>query len=251
MHRVIACLLLVLVVSSIFGALPDRTAFNGEAVLIVDALNAPAAVQNMELGVARTIAASGSRDASIPAFTELSVSRVVDGDSPKLFELAAGGGVIGTVRFHIRRADGVLYEVRCQNVLVSSCMQSGAGDDVVTETITFNYTTISMAVAAIDAQGTIAGYRKAGWDLAANRALTNIPDPTNTPPPPPPPPPVLRDLLIVIAPPPGTPTDAILRINGVVSLQQALDAAGAAQLDGGDRSLEHSVEFVAGTAASN
>jgi type VI secretion system secreted protein Hcp len=126
--------------------------------------------------------AGGSRSSSGAAsgervnVSDVSISKLVDKASPKLFLACCNGEHIPEVTIHLCRAgkDKVKYlEYKLSDVIISSYAPSGAaggGDPVPTEQLTFNPGKLEVVYTATDPKtGKTAGDVKAHWDLVANK----------------------------------------------------------------------------------
>lgn len=96
--------------------------------------------------------------------------------TPKLFLACATGEHIKSAVLTARKAgkqQQEFYTIKFSDVLVSSYQTSGSGggDEVPTESISFNFTKVETEYKEQKADGTLAGGIKAGYDIKANKAV--------------------------------------------------------------------------------
>jgi type VI secretion system secreted protein Hcp len=134
-------------------------------------------LHSVQWSVGRTISSTGGgtpREAGVPKFSEVTLSKSVDSSSPPLFLSAVGGtDEIAEVTIHlVDSATGqVFYALTLSEVLVSSQAHSGAsGDDKPAESISLNFTKIEMEYRVNDKTGASEPIR-AGWDLKKNEKI--------------------------------------------------------------------------------
>lgn len=136
-------------------------------------------LDSVQWGVSRAISppvgSGGDREGSLPAFSELTLSKRVDSSSPALFLNAVGGsGPIGTVTLELvdTGTRAVFYRLTLSNVMVSSQSHSGAaGGDVPHESVSLNFTKIKIEYFKMDAKGGVVAVPAVGYDLALAKTL--------------------------------------------------------------------------------
>ena len=122
--------------------------------------------------VSTTASSAGGAAAERVNFSPVTICKLVDKASPKLWEAAFTGRHIKEVVVELHRSGGDKQKyltVRMEQVLVSYFDQSG-GDDFPIEVVNFTPGKISMTYNQQKREdGTIAGSVSAGWDLTANK----------------------------------------------------------------------------------
>jgi type VI secretion system secreted protein Hcp len=122
-------------------------------------------------GTASSAGSLGSARVDIHNFT---FTHNLDLSSPKLFESCCTGQTIPKVIINLNRAGGdkaKYMEYKLTDVIVTSVGRggdSGAGNDVPTETVTLAFAKIEMTYTKIGINGKAAGNASAGWDLKKN-----------------------------------------------------------------------------------
>jgi type VI secretion system secreted protein Hcp len=105
-------------------------------------------------------------------FIDLSVVKLADSSTPKLFLACAKGDHIKEVILECCRAGGdkLLYlEIKMSNVVISAVQQSGGGEGEPVETVTFNYGKVEWTYTKQKrADGSGGGNVPAGWNLETN-----------------------------------------------------------------------------------
>lgn len=103
-------------------------------------------------------------------------SKSVDKSSPKLFLACATGEHIKSATLTVRKAgkeQQEFYVVKFSDILVSSFSTSGSahGGNIPSESISFNFSKIEWEYKPQNADGTLAGGIKAGYDVKANKKV--------------------------------------------------------------------------------
>lgn len=109
-------------------------------------------------------------------FQDFSFMMKMSKATPKLFLACATGEHIKSAVLTARKAgkqQQEFYTIKFSDVLVSSYQTSGSGggDEVPTESISFNFTKVETEYKEQKADGTLAGGIKAGYDIKANKAV--------------------------------------------------------------------------------
>jgi len=99
---------------------------------------------------------------------DITISKVVDKSSPKIFEAVANGKVFKKVEIHFTAtytdSGQVTYlALELENVHVTSCSIGGHGEGA-SETCTLNFTKIKYTYTENDEKGSKKGNVEAGWD---------------------------------------------------------------------------------------
>jgi type VI secretion system secreted protein Hcp len=128
-------------------------------------------IQSFSWGASNSGMQFGSVGAGKVDITELSLSKRLDASSPALFLRTASGQPLGTVVFQMVRPEtGVFYEIKMQNVIVTSVMTSGAtGEDRPSESISLNFSKIEVGYAAMSSTGKLDSMVRVSWDIGANQ----------------------------------------------------------------------------------
>jgi type VI secretion system secreted protein Hcp len=120
---------------------------------------------------------AGSATSARASFGDLSITKVLDKSSPKLFLACASGEHLKKVTLELCRAAGddkaKYMEYLLEEVVVSNVSIGGSGNDLPVESITFNYGSIKQNYYKTDrATGKEAGLAgSAGWSLTQNKKL--------------------------------------------------------------------------------
>jgi type VI secretion system secreted protein Hcp len=120
---------------------------------------------------------AGSATSSRASFGDLSISKLLDKSSPKLFLACASGEHLKKVTLELCRAAGnekaKYMEYLLEEVVVSNVSVGGSGSELPAESITFNYGSIKQNYYKTDrGTGKEAGLAgSAGWDLTKDKKL--------------------------------------------------------------------------------
>jgi type VI secretion system secreted protein Hcp len=131
-------------------------------------------VEVFSFGVVQTgtSAFGGGGGAGKAAFENFSVTKRADKSSPILMLKCATGEHIKSAVLTVRKAGGQqveYYKIKFTDLLVSSFHNSGSGhDDIPMETLSLNYAKIEFEYAPQNADGTLAGPSKAGYNVKEN-----------------------------------------------------------------------------------
>jgi type VI secretion system secreted protein Hcp len=122
-----------------------------------------------------TASSSGGATAERANFAPLSVSKLVDKASPKLWEACYIGKHIKEVLIQVYRSDGdkklKYLEIKMEQVLIANFDQGGGGV-FPTENISFYPGKISMTYTRqAHESGGASGNVMAGWDLTTNKSI--------------------------------------------------------------------------------
>lgn len=119
-----------------------------------------------------TASSNGGASAERVNFADLSVAKLVDKASPKLFEACCQGKHIKEVVIEVCRAGGdkqKFLEIRLEQVLISS-YHHNAGGDFPTESVSFNAGKFKLVYSQQKrADGGLGGNVSGGWDLTQNK----------------------------------------------------------------------------------
>lgn len=123
-----------------------------------------------------TASSSGGGSVQRADFQDLSIVKLVDSATPKIFEACAKGTHIDEVVLELCRAAGdeklKYMEYKLSNVIISSTSIGGGETGDPTESVTFNYGKIeSTYTKQKRAGGGGGGNVAAGWDLEKNKSL--------------------------------------------------------------------------------
>lgn len=129
-------------------------------------------VGSLQFGIGRGIStpagATANREASEPSVSEVTVTKMLDGSSPKLFTESATGAAGKKVEIHLvsTGSPGNTYvEYTLTNALISAYSLSSGGDRP-SESISINFTKIEFKFIPYD------GANKAGTPVTVNYDLT-------------------------------------------------------------------------------
>jgi type VI secretion system secreted protein Hcp len=131
-------------------------------------------------GVSQPASATASSSGGAPGgrchHSDFTIVKSLDKASPKLYEICCTGKPIKEVTLELCRAGGdklKYLEVKMEEVIVSSVSPGGSGkggDDIPTETISFNYGKVKWTYTQQKrADGSGGGNVTGGWDLTANK----------------------------------------------------------------------------------
>ncbi|MBL0898781.1 MAG: type VI secretion system tube protein Hcp [Gemmatimonadaceae bacterium] len=118
---------------------------------------------------------SANREASIPSFSEVVVTKSTDIASTPLFKETCGRENFKTVTISFTttakgNSNLVFLEIKLENVIISGYSMSSGGDGRPSESLSLNYTKITMKY-MLDEKGTLAAKApEVAWDLATNKA---------------------------------------------------------------------------------
>lgn len=161
---------LLLVVITLLG-LPLRSQAAFDMVLTFTGVGTNIPIASLQWGEGRGISSpvGGTRSASEPSFSEVTISKVMDSASPQLAMLAANGDGNATCIITIKHSTtGVaLYTLTLDKVFISG-YSANSGGDVPSESLSFNYTKITWVYQKVDGTGKAIGSPSTpmGWDLA-------------------------------------------------------------------------------------
>jgi type VI secretion system secreted protein Hcp len=137
-------------------------------------------LESWSFGVAQTGLEFGSRSglggaaaAGKANFQDLTISKLTEKSSPKLFEHSATGKHIPKGVLTCRRPGGkqeVFLTVKLEDVIVTNYQHGGAGTGVPTEQVSLNFGTIEVEYFAQDQKGQVKSAGKIKYDLKANKA---------------------------------------------------------------------------------
>ena len=117
----------------------------------------------------------GGSGAGKAAFSDLSVTKYVDKSSPVLFQTCATGTHIDKATLHIRKSGDKPQEyltIELTEAYVSSFSQSGAdGAGLPSESMTLNFSKITMTYKEQKKDGSLGAGSPIGWDLKANKKV--------------------------------------------------------------------------------
>ncbi|OFX14193.1 MAG: type VI secretion effector protein (Hcp) [Alphaproteobacteria bacterium RIFOXYD12_FULL_60_8] len=114
------------------------------------------------------------RTSGKPNIMEMTITKYMDGASPKLYDYLLRGADIGQVIITTGRNDSgavlpfMIYTM--DEVLVSSISSSGGGGDKPVETLTLNFTRINWEYKQQKTDVSEAGAIAAVWDIKTNQA---------------------------------------------------------------------------------
>ena len=138
-------------------------------------------LESISFGVTRNV---GSRvgktvtDSSLGVISEISISKVYDVASTKLFANAFSGAILKTMVISLCRQDKagpqVYSEITLGNVIIAGYNISGMGGEgspAPQESINLNYSTISIKNTPIKEDGSQGTPATTGWSLITNAAM--------------------------------------------------------------------------------
>lgn len=133
-------------------------------------------IQSMHWNVSRNVntlaGAAANREASEPAVSEVTLTKVSDSSSTKLFQEACTGrqGREATIHMVTTGSPGEVYiEYKLHNALVASYTVSSTGDRPV-EQVTLNFTKMEVKYTPYDENNTPKSPMIASYDLSTARA---------------------------------------------------------------------------------
>jgi type VI secretion system secreted protein Hcp len=136
-------------------------------------------LNSFQFGVGRAITSptggSSNREASLPSISEITITKMMDKASTKLFEeaLLGTGNKKVDIFFVLIGGQGapVTYaQYTLENVLVSGYSVSSGGDRP-TESLSLNFAKITFKHTVIDPQGKPEASESVGYDLALNKKI--------------------------------------------------------------------------------
>ena len=161
---------MVLVVSTLMG-LPLRSQAAYDIFLTFTGVGTNVPITSLQWGEGRGISGptGGTRDATMPSFSEVTITKMMDSASPQLAMLAANGDGTASCIITIKhRTSGLaLYTLTLDKVFISGYSTSSGGD-VPSESLSLNYTKITWVYQKMDDTGKAIGKASdpLGWDLA-------------------------------------------------------------------------------------
>lgn len=127
---------------------------------------------NVVQPISGTVSSSGSLSSARAEFSEVSIAKLYDIASAKLFEHCATGQHIPsvTLSFHRAAGDKAQYlEIKLTDVLVSGYSVGGStGGEVPTEQVSLIYGKIEKKYTKYDTKGASSGNASAAWDRIKN-----------------------------------------------------------------------------------
>jgi len=142
-----------------------------------EATNGLIAIESIQWGVGRGISSAtggGPRQASLPSFSEVTISKTMDSASPQLAFQAAGGNteVTCVLTINDRNTGNTLYTLTLTGVLISGYSVSSGGDRP-SESLSLNYTKITWSYQKLDNAGNKVGNASSplGWDLVTQKPV--------------------------------------------------------------------------------
>lgn len=118
---------------------------------------------------------NANREASIPSFSEVTVTKTTDVSSTPLFKETCGreNFTSATISFTTTakgNSNLVFLEIKLENVIISGYSMSSGGEGRPSESLSLNYTKITMKY-MLDEKGTLAAKApEVAYDLATNKA---------------------------------------------------------------------------------
>lgn len=119
-----------------------------------------------------TFAAGGGGGAGKASFQDVSLTTVANKSSPLLFLACATGQHIKEAILYVRKQGGKqqeYYQVKMNDLLVSSYSAGGGGDAAVHDSFTLNFTKIEFTYKPQKADGSLEGPVEKKYDLKANK----------------------------------------------------------------------------------
>jgi len=168
--RTLRIAFLALVVGTLAG-LPLRSQAAYDIFLTFTGVGTNVPITSLQWGEGRGIStpSGGTREASLPSFSEVTITKMMDSASPQLAMLAANGDGTATCVITIKhRTTGLaLYTLTLEKVYISGYSASSGGD-VPSESLSLNYTKITWVYQKMDDTGKAIGKASdpLGWDLA-------------------------------------------------------------------------------------
>ena len=142
-----------------------------------EATNGLIAIESLQWGVGRGISSAsggGTRQASAPSFSEVTISKTMDSASPQLAFQAAGGTteVTCVLTINDHNTGNTLYTLTLNGVLISGYSVSSGGDRP-SESLSLNFTKITWSYQKLDNAGNKVGNASPtlGWDLAMQKPV--------------------------------------------------------------------------------
>jgi type VI secretion system secreted protein Hcp len=133
-------------------------------------------IQSMHWNVARNVntlaGASTNREASEPAISEVTLTKVSDSSTTKLFQEACTGRAGKTATIHMVTTGNpgdVYIEYKLYNTLIASYTVGSSGDRP-SESITLNFTKMDVKYTPFDANNTAKSPMIASYDLSTAKA---------------------------------------------------------------------------------
>lgn len=120
-----------------------------------------------------TMAYGGGGGAGKVSLQDFHFTKRCDKATPDLFLACSNGKHIPKAELKVRKAGGeqsIYFKATFEDVLVSSQTVSGqgSGDSIPTETISFNFSKLTMHYAGQDAKGKVGAFVSKFWDLKKN-----------------------------------------------------------------------------------
>lgn len=167
--------LLVLFVATMLG-LPLRSHAAYDITMTFTGAGTNIPITSLSWGQGRGISnpSIGPREASLPSFSEVTISKMMDSASPQLAMLAANGDGTATCVIKIKHATSgtALYTLTLGQVFISGYSANSTGD-VPSESLSLNYSTITWVYQQLDDTGKAVGSASPakGWDLSKNAPI--------------------------------------------------------------------------------
>jgi type VI secretion system secreted protein Hcp len=133
-------------------------------------------VTSAQVGLGRAISSpvGGKRDASLPSFSDVTITKPMDSASPPLFLESVLGKAGKQVDLHFTRSvegqEIVYYTITLSDVLVSSFSQSSGGDRPM-ESLSLNFTKFNMIYTPVDDKGGTGAPIPATYDLTTGKGF--------------------------------------------------------------------------------
>ena len=136
-------------------------------------------IQSVQWGVGRAIsspAGGGSREASAPSISEITITKRVDASSPAIFLNAVGGSdPVATVTLELTTSTGsgpvVFYRLTLSDVYVTGQSHSAGMDgSEISESISLNFSKIKMEYYKVDSKGGAVLISPINYDLATGKS---------------------------------------------------------------------------------
>jgi len=108
--------------------------------------------------------------------SDITFTHHIDSASPNLYLSCCNGTHFDKATFTLRKTGGdalVYCTIDLTDMIISSCFWSGgAGEELITETVSINFTSINISYQAQDNKGAAKGGKVvAGWNAATNAKL--------------------------------------------------------------------------------
>lgn len=168
------------VVLAVAGVLLFSGSSHGALYLSMDGIksgstNALIRIESIQWGVGRGISSAsggtGRREASLPSFSEVTLTKSLDSSSVQLAKGAAGGSEVKCFLIYVNAAGVQVYKLELEGVLISGYSFT-AGEERPRESLSLNYTKITWSYQTVDGEGEPVGPpAKAGWDLSIQKVI--------------------------------------------------------------------------------